>query len=445
MSQYGVEEPPPIGSSVPFFEEQGIEKAVIGVAFLDNLALDEMIEFGVRPWWFRSNSNRLVWEGILKVRDSGETADIVSTAIAMEQEGTLAKLPTGAALLAECASEVATSKQALWYCKTFRKYVKLRMLFDFSVRLPQKMRGAGLEPEEIIADIKNEIQKVEELVEEPTETMGGLYDDVFYEVTRFDRKPPISTGFPKLDDVLGGLYESEMTIVAGQSGLGKTAFLTTLLRNINRQKIPVAMFSLEMNSTILAMRVLSSQSRIDLRDIRDGKVDMERLGKAIERYGTHDFYVKSDCWAIEEIEAAARLMVKTKGVKVIGVDYIQLVDGSTGANRTREQEMSAVGRSLKKIAKDLNVHVVALAQLDDAWDNKPTGRNIRESKALKHHTDNVILLYHSTPNNPDGRVNLKIDKARNSRIGEFQVGLIGRFTEFVDDPDTIEMYRESYR
>lgn len=429
--------------NLPYYEVSKIEQAVIGVCFLDAITLDELVEFGVKDWWFRSSANKKIWKTMCLLRERGDEVDIVNTSLEMEQQGTLSSLPAGPSYIAGCASEVASPSQAIHYARVFRKYVKLRMLNNFSTQLKSVSEQPNKEPEEILSFIKERLENIESMVEKPPETLRDLYNQVFAEIARFDRESPAFTGFEKIDGYIGGLYPHEMTVLAGESGIGKTAFLTSILNNVNKRGLPVALFSLEMGNTILAMRMLSSSARIPLKKIREGNVPLELMYDAVKAHASETFYVKTDCWCIEEIEATTRVLVRTKGVKLVGIDYIQLVEGLSGRNRNREQEISGIGRSFKKLAKDCGVHTIALSQLDDAWDGKPTGRNLRESKALKHHSDNVLILY-KPKREMNGLVRCNIDKGRNNKTGDVSLGFIGGFTEFVNDPRDVSLHDDEY-
>lgn len=233
-----------------------------------------------------------------------------------------------------------------------------------------------------------------------------------------------------------------MTIVAGESSIGKTAFVMGVLKHINMAfRAPILLFSLEMDATITAMRCLSADTHLRLTDIREGRVNVTALMDRIEKSASNNFFVDCNTWSIEAMESKTKYMVRKYGIKAVAVDYLQLADITLKGQTNREQEVSMLGRTCKKMAKDNNIHVFALSQLNEDWggkfndSHKPTGRNLRESKALKHHTDNLLILYKDRKDRR--RINVNIDKARNNAQGEISLWFIGSQTRFVSSPNEV--------
>jgi len=403
------------------------EKAVLGTVLCESLYLDDLIEFGIQDWWFRTKFHKDLWNTFLDLRGSGDDVDVLTVTIEMHRTKIMNQ-EWGPGYVAGLSGDCGPGSAWRSYARALRGHVKLRRLDTMQSKF-KAILESGADAEEVLGWLTQEKDTIEKLVENPPQTLATLYEQVFADATRFDRPPPISSGFEHLDKFTGGMYPDDLTVIGGESGVGKTAFLSCVFRNINRQGTPVLLFSLEMGSTILAMRILSASARVPLRNIRDGVVDIEKLYDAVKEHSSDTFFVNTNTWTIAEVEAVARVMVRTKGVRVVGIDYIQLIEGYGKRGSNREQEISNIGRSCKKLAKESHIHVVALSQLDENWKggNRPPGMgNLRESKALGHHSDNCWILYEK-----DGHVNLNIDKGRNNKTGIISFGLLGAFTEFV--------------
>jgi len=297
--------------------------------------------------------------------------------------------------------------------------------------------------------VETEKEEIEEIHHKEPATISSIYKEVLDKITDFRGIERYKIGFKALDGMLGGLYPEDFTVIAGESSIGKTSFIIAVLRYINMAyKVPVMLFSLEMGNHIIGMRDLSLMSNVHLRNIRRGEVNIDHIITMMEKYASDTFYVDTQSWSITEIEAKCSYMARTAGVRVFAIDYIQLVDASLVKSATREQQVSHVARIHKKIAKENNAHVIGASQLDENWrwngkkTAKPTGRNLRESKAIKHHCDNLIIMYR----NPDSRERmfLSVDKARNDMTGTIEIGWHGETLRFYDIPNYEREMEEAY-
>jgi replicative DNA helicase len=413
------------------------EKAVLGTVLFDSLILDEFIEFGVQDWWFRTQFHKNMWNTFIELRGRGDDVDVMTVTIEMHRTKALNQ-EWGPAYVAKLTRDCGAASAWRTYARSLRGHVKLRRLDTLQTKF-KTMLEAGHDAETVLTWLTSEKESIENLVEDPPQTLKSLYEMVFADATRFERPRPVSTGFSKIDNYTGGLYPDDLTVLGGESGVGKTAFLSCIFRNVNREGTPVLLFSLEMGATILAMRILSASSRLPLKNIRDGAVDIERLYEAVKEHSSETFFVNTNTWTMAEVEAVARVMIRTKGIKVVGIDYLQLLGGNRSRQGNREQEISNLGRECKRMAKENHIHVIALSQIDENWkgSNRPPGRgNLRESKALGHHADNVWILYQKGE-----FVVCNIDKGRNNKTGSVDFGLLGAFTEFVP---TNELARPEY-
>ncbi len=272
--------------------------------------------------------------------------------------------------------------------------------------------------------------------------------------------PPeaVLTGFKKLDEITGGFRPGEWIIVAARPSVGKTAFVLNIHRNMALDGIPTAMFSLEMTAEALAMRLLALESGIPMFMLREGRItvkDLPRLADAVERMMEMPFYIDvTHGIDIFEIRSKARMVVQEYGVKMISIDYLQLMDlrGGRGKNMTRAEELAKISRSLKILAGELGVSIVGISQVsrevEKRADKKPTMADLRESGALEQDADIILLLYRPGQYDKDADESLvEVDVAKNRQGSQGTVKLhfyreFMRFADWHEEDGSIEEVEE---
>ena len=253
----------------------------------------------------------------------------------------------------------------------------------------------------------------------------------------------VPTGFDDFDEKTSGLQKADLIIVAGRPSMGKTTFAMNLVENAAiKGQVPVAVFSMEMPGEQLAMRVMSSLGRIDQHKIRSGKLDDDdwpRLTSAVGILSEAPIYIDdSPGLTPTELRARARRLAREHGLGLIVVDYLQLMQGSSGGKENRTAEISEISRSLKSLAKELNVPVIALSQLNRSLEQRPNKRpvmsDLRESGAIEQDADVIVFIYRDEvydEESPDrGTAEIIIGKQRNGPIGKTRLAFLGKYTRF---------------
>ena len=264
----------------------------------------------------------------------------------------------------------------------------------------------------------------------------------------YNRKQHITgvpSGFIDLDYRTAGFHGSELILIAARPAMGKTAFALNIATNaVLRANVPVAVFSLEMSKEQLVNRILSSESMVDSNKIRTGKLeedDWTKLAEAIGPLSEGEMYIDDTPGInIMEIRAKCRKLKIEKNIGLVVIDYLQLIQGSGKRNGSREQEISEISRSLKILAKELNVPVIALSQLSRAAEQRPDHRpmlsDLRESGAIEQDADIVMFLYRDDYYNPDtdkkGIAEVIIAKHRGGSTGTVDLRWLGNYTKFVN-------------
>jgi replicative DNA helicase len=265
--------------------------------------------------------------------------------------------------------------------------------------------------------------------------------------TLFEQDSPItglSSGFNDFDEQTSGMQPADLVIVAGRPSMGKTTFAMNLAEHAAiKSKVPVAVFSMEMPADALAMRMLSSLGQIDQHRLRTGRLnddDWPRLTSAIALLNEAPLFIDdTPALTVTELRARARRLKREHGLSMIVIDYIQLMQGSSrSSNENRATEISEISRSLKALAKELEVPVVALSQLNRSLEQRPNKRpimsDLRESGAIEQDADLIVFIYRDEVYNEDsaekGKAEIIISKQRNGPIGTVALTFQGKYTRF---------------
>lgn len=431
------------------------EKSVIGSILMDRECLATVIEY-VRADDFYDPRNKAVFEGIMNLFNLDRPIDVITVAEQLRQNGTFEQVG-GEIYLAEVASAVSTSANVKYYSKIVSDYSIRRRLISVSNDI-SSLAYEGNENIEKMLDISE--QKVFDVSE--NKNMSGfvpardLLSQSFAHISEIASNPNnitgIPTGFTKLDDMISGLNKSNLILIAARPAMGKTSFALNIAHYAAmKANAKVGIFSLEMSDEEIINRIWFSEAMVESNKIRSGGMkpnDWERLTLALSKLSSADIYV-DDTAAVSpmDMRAKCRRMMAEKGLDLIIVDHIQLMQSSR-RTENRQQEITEISRSLKMLAKDLDIPVVALSQLsrasDGRTDKRPMLSDLRESGAIEQDADIVMMLYRDDYYNKDtehpGEAEVIIAKNRSGSTGTVRLSWQGEFTKF----SNIDYQHEEY-
>jgi replicative DNA helicase len=387
------------------------EQVVLGSAILEPEETVPILIEKLKPESFYRRAHRVIFRTIRELFDRGEPADIVSLANRLEEKGEMEKAG-GRIYLTELLDRVTTTASLDYYADIVRKKATLRSLIEAGGRIAEFGYDEASDTDEVL-------DKAESLIFDISrrDTTGSYYlisqflyehIDTLEELHRDPDKHTItgfSTGFPRLDEMTSGLQRSDLIVLAGRPGTGKTSLALALVRNVAiREKATVGIFSLEMTKEQLLERLLCGEAKVSLHRLRGGYVPAAKwrdIANAASKFQKATIIVDDAPGnSILEIRAKARRMAAQHGLDMIIVDYLQLVEGSIRTD-VREQEIAHITRSLKKLARELNVPVIAISQLNRAVEQRERGKryprlsDLRESGAIEQDADVVAFIYRS--------------------------------------------------
>ncbi|MGO8792416.1 MAG: replicative DNA helicase [Terriglobia bacterium] len=432
------------------------ERALLGSVLLDNGALNSALEVLGKEDFF-SEAHRLTFEKMAEISEKNRTIDLVTLSEELAKEGLLEKAG-GAAYLAALTDGVPIGTTAAMgeYCRIVKEKSTIRRLINASNNVVARCLEGTDDPATLIDLAQSQVFEIAEqrvqsgfaTVRDIVKTSFGKIDVLF---DRGQRVTGIETGLEDLDNMTSGLQAGELIIIAARPSLGKTALGLNIAAHaaINNHKV-VGMFSLEMSKESLVIRLLCSEARIDSHKLRTGFADREdwkRMTPALGRLSEAPLYIDdTPALSIMQIRAKARRLKAEKGLDLLVVDYLQLISGHKQfENRT--QEVSYISRSLKSIAKELSVPVLALSQLSRApeqrtgFGQRPQLSDLRESGSIEQDADVVIFIFREkkAAEEPEGEegfaqagseTRLIVGKQRNGPTGDVSVVFLKPYAKF---------------
>ena len=428
------------------------EQSVLGGLLLDNGAADRIADF-LSGDHFYSDAHRLLYNAIMQLIGDNKPADVVTVAEAL---GSINKLDYvgGMSYLAALVENVPTAANIRRYAEIVHERAILRRLAAAGGEISESaFHPLGRSVREILDQAET---KVFEIAEHGARGQQGFQDirPLLTQVVErieflYNRDNPsdvtgVATGFTDLDRMTSGLQEGDLIVIAGRPSMGKTSLALNIAEHVALVlKMPVAIFSMEMGATQLAMRLMGSVGRLDQQKIRTGRLtndDWERLSSALGKLNDAPIHIdETPAMNALEVRARARRLARQYGGKLgaIVVDYLQLMEAvSDGENRATE--ISEISRSMKALAKELKVPVLALSQLNRSLEQRPNKRpvmsDLRESGAIEQDADLILFIYRDEVYNEDtqekGVAEIIIGKQRNGPIGVVRLAFLGENTRF---------------
>lgn len=428
------------------------EQSVLGGLLLESAALDKIIDL-ISDSDFYRQEHRLIYRQIVRLSEQAKPVDVITVAEALENAGELGKAG-GLPYLGSLAQNVPSAANIRRYGEIVRERSIMRKL----VEVGSEIAGSAYNPTgRDAAQLLDEAErKVFEIAEAGSKGKQGFFSmpplltqvveriETLYGRENHSEVTGISTGFVDLDRKTSGLQPGDLIIVAGRPSMGKTAFSVNIAENIALDGKPVAIYSMEMGAAQLVMRMLGSVGRLNQHDLRTGHLqddDWGRLTHALGRLNDAPVFIdETPGLSALELRARSRRLHRQQGeLGLIVVDYLQLMSGNAGkASENRATEISEISRSLKALAKELHVPVIALSQLNRSLEQRPNKRpvmsDLRESGAIEQDADLILFIYRDEVYNPDspdkGKAEIIIGKQRNGPIGMVPVAFRGEYTRF---------------
>jgi len=421
------------------------ERAVLGGILIDNEAIHRVLEF-LREEDFYREAHRKIFHVMVALSQRGEPTDIVTVCHDLEAEGALT-LSGGAAYLSSLVDSIPSAANIISYGKIIREKAVLRRLIETATQIATMGYESSSEADATLDEAEKMIFNLGE--SRMSQSMSPVKDVVkgsFKKIEQlFEAKGEITglaTGFREFDEMTSGLQTDDLIILAARPSMGKTSLAINIAENAAIQsRASVAVFSLEMSKEQLVMRMLCSQAMIDSSRLKRGQLqeqDWPRLTKAAGALSDVSIYIDdTPAISVMEMRSKARRLKREKNLGLIIVDYLQLVrPGSSTQNR--EQEIAEISRTLKAMAKELKVPVIALSQLNRAVENRTNRRpqlaDLRESGAIEQDADIICFIYRDEvydPHTPDkGVAEIIIGKHRNGPIGVVRLAFLNQYTRF---------------
>ena len=421
------------------------EQSLLGGILIESQGLPAALEV-LRGEEFYRDAHRTVFQAFQELFQRNEPIDLITTTEYLTEKNQLDKVG-GATYLASLTEMVPSAANVAAYARIIHDKALLRKLIQTANEITALCYGGGKNVEEILDQTEAAIFAVtESRIRTSYSPLKDIVKKSIENIERFQEYREMVTGvashYTDLDKLTAGFQPSDLIIIAARPSMGKTALALSIARNVAMVGgIPVGVFSLEMSKEQLAMRLLCAEARVDSHKIRTGFLSQQECVKMLNAAGkfmdTPMYIDDTPAISVLELRAKARRMKADRGLGLVVVDYLQLMQGRQGVER-REQEISDISRSLKGLAKELNVPVIALSQLnrkvEERNQKRPLLSDLRESGAIEQDADVIAFIYRDEVYNKDspdkGIAEIEISKHRNGPIGRVKLKYIDTYTRF---------------
>ncbi len=421
------------------------EQSVLGSILLEPEALSRVLEVMTGEDFYRE-AHRKIFNAMLDLYQKGTPVDLITLTEILQNKGQLEDIG-GASYLISMTDAIPSAIHVDVYARIVREKSILRRLINEATEIASKGYNFAGDAEDLLDEAEKAIFKISEakinplvyplsyIIKESIGTIEQLYD-------RKETVTGVPSGFTQLDKLTSGFQNSDLVIVAGRPSMGKTALALNFARNAAvDHEVPVVIFSLEMSRQQLAIRMLCSEARVDSNKVRTGFIGEREWAKLTAAAGTLSeapiFIDDSPTLTVLQMRAKARRLKSEKGLGMVLVDYLQLMKGREGSER-REQEISEISRSLKALAKELNLPVIALSQLnrrpEGRDDKKPVLADLRESGAIEQDADLICFIFreemYEENSKQKGIAEILLRKHRNGPTGSVSLAFLTEYTRF---------------
>ena len=414
------------------------EQSVLGSLMLDKDAIIKIADI-VRPGDFYKNDHNQIYETMLELYEDREPIDVLSLANRLEEKGKIDSVG-GSAYLASLVNIVPSASNVVHYAKLVQKKSLLRRLISAASEIVEM----GFNEEDDVQKVLDEAEQrlfgvSQKYIKQDFVPIHSILEEAFNRIDELHKSDKhfrgVPTGFTDLDNMLSGLQNSDLIILAARPSTGKTSLALDIARQVGViAKVPVGIFSLEMSADQLVDRMISSQAGVDLWRLRTGKLstegegnDFQRIGEGIGILSEAPIFIDDTSSAnIMEMRTMARRLQSEHHLGLIIIDYLQLMEGRSSNSNNRVQEISEISRGLKQLAKELNVPIIALSQLSRSIESRPDGMpklsDLRESGSIEQDADIVLFIYREDrvkPDTPNKNIaDIIVAKHRNGPVGK---------------------------
>ncbi len=425
------------------------ERSVLGAMLISADAVVEATEI-LEPDDFYRTAHKVIYEAMLTLYEEGQPIDVVTTTAALQAKEALLESAGGVEYLAELAAAMPTALHVEQYATIVKEKSLMRRVIRAATQIASEGYDGEMSANEVLADAERRIlelsqyQKTRDFTH-VSEVLETTFDRIEQLYASEGNLTGVPTGFSELDKMTSGFQKSDLIIVAARPSVGKTAFSLNVSQNVAvRAGIPVAIFSLEMSKDQLVQRMLCAEAYIDGHKLRNGALDAEdwpKLSMGVSTLANAPIYIDdSPGITVSEMRSKLRRLKLEHGLGLVMIDYLQLIHGRRSSGENRQQEISEISRTLKQLARELEVPIIALAQLsrsvEQRQDKRPMLSDIRESGSIEQDADIVAFLYRDDYYDPESEkkniIEIIIGKQRNGPTGKVELVFLKNYNKFVN-------------